>query len=104
MIGDAQGWELGPSVSSLCDPASPCSPPVPCAASAVVLANLVPGPCPQGIFLKPEGLTASVSLQAEPSFQVGQGAESERGREEREMGHKGRQQGKEAIIRREMES
>lgn len=86
------------------DPVSPCSPPVPCAASAVALANLVPGPCPQGVFLELEGLTASVSLQAEQSFQVGQGVESERGREEREMGHKGRQEGKEAIRRRETES
>lgn len=50
----------------------PYSPPVPCVASAVALANLVPGPCPHGVFLKPEDLTASVSLQAEPSFQAGQ--------------------------------
>lgn len=69
----------------------PYSPPVPCAASAVALANLVPGPCPHGVFLKPEDLTASVSLQAEPG---GSGVDRERGQEEREMGHVERQQGK----------
>lgn len=59
------------------------SPPVPCASSAVAQANPVPGPCPHGGFLKPGDPTASVSLQAEPSFQAGQG---QKVREEKEPG------------------
>lgn len=50
---------------------SPSLPPGPCASSEVALANLVPGLCPHGVFLKPEDLTASVSLRAEPGFQAG---------------------------------
>lgn len=59
---------------------SPSLPPGPCASSAVAQANLVPGPCPHGVFLKPEDLTASVSLRAEPSFQAGRVSRQVRGR------------------------
>lgn len=54
--------------------------PGPCASSEVALANLVPGLCPHGVFLKPEDLTASVSLRAEPGFQAGRVSRQVRGR------------------------